>query len=376
MTASQRSQINSSGEVFLGGTNIEIGMSAKGSFGTSGAAPEGFFGTTGNSGIGLSNDHDGFGTGVDSRIDYFLPGSPEERWSIGFEGNKYGGFTQLNGDNTNGISLTNIQTEDLSTPGLLQAGFSGTVSHGDKSLDVSKIHSFEPDQQFFKTDVVLENISSSTINDIVFMRSFDPDNTVYKGGDYTTINTVQKTIDSDGVSLVNAISKPGDSYNNLTGQQANIFYYSDEENSSVYNSGFSNSNPYAYLSGAFTEKGYTTTSDSAIGITFDVGTLDSGETSEFTYYTALTTVEESEDVIGEIEAGSSDLSVTEGSVSEILDLDDKITSTAESYSVTLDGDIEFVSSETLTDVQAQAYLDKLDSSSSFNSRLKKINIDE
>ena len=367
MTASQRSQINSSGEVFLGGTNIEIGMSAKGSFGTSGAAPEGFFGTTGNSGIGLSNDHDGFGTGVDSRIDYFLPGSPEERWSIGFEGNKYGGFTQLNSDDTNGISLTNIQTEDLSTPGLLQAGFSGTVSHGDKSLDVSKIHSFEPDQQFFKTDVVLENTSSSTINDIVFMRSFDPDNTVYKGGDYTTINTVQKTIDSDGVSLVNAISKPGDSYNNLTGQQANIFYYSDEENSSVYNSGFSNSNPYAYLSGAFTEKGYTTTSDSAIGITFDVGTLDSGETSEFTYYTALTTVEESEDVIGEIEAGTSDLSVTEGSVSEILDLDNKITSTAESYSVTLDGDIEFVSSETLTDVQAQAYLDKLDSSSSFNS---------
>ena len=114
-------------------------MSAKGSFGTAGAKPAGFFGTASDNRLGLSNDHDGFGTGIDSRIDYFLPGSPEERWSIGFGGNKYGGFTQLNGDDTRGISLSNTKTEDLSIPGLLQAGFSGTVSGGGRSLDVSKI---------------------------------------------------------------------------------------------------------------------------------------------------------------------------------------------------------------------------------------------
>ena len=301
MTASQRST-SVNGEVFLGGSNIEIGMSSKGSFGTAGAKPAGFFGTASDNRLGLSNDHDGFGTGIDSRIDYFLPGTPEERWSIGFGGNKYGGFSELVGNDTNGISLSNTKTEDLSIPGLLQAGFSGTVSGGGRSLDVSKIHSFEPDQQFFKTDVTLTNIGSNTIDQVAYMRSFDPDNTKYFSGQYQTINKVQNTIDEDGFSLVNAISLPGDRYNNVTGQQANIFYYSDEENSSVYNAGFSNSNPYQYLSGGFTEKGYTTTSDSAIGITFDVGTLNPGESSEFSYYTALTTVEESEDVLGEIEA--------------------------------------------------------------------------
>ena len=341
-------------------------MSAKGSFGTTGAKPAGFFGTANDNRLGLSNDHDGFGTGIDSRIDYFLPGSPEERWSIAFDG-QYGSFSALTGDTNGGISLSDFSTQDLSTAGLLKAGFTGTVTGGGSSIDVNKTHSFEPEQQFFRTDVVLKNTGSGTVDDVVFMRSFDPDNTVYKGGSYTTINTVQNTIGNDGVSLVNAISQPGDNYNSLTGQQANIFFYSDEASSSVYSGGFRNTDPYSFLSGSNTLKGYTQTADRAIGITFNLGSIDAGEETEFSYYTALTTVEESEDVLGEIEAGSSDISVTEGSVSEKIDLDDKISSTADAYSVRLDGDIEYISSENITESQAKAFIDKLDSSRTFDS---------
>jgi hypothetical protein len=32
----------------------------------------------------MSVDLDGFGVGVDLPIDFFIPGTPEERWSIAF----------------------------------------------------------------------------------------------------------------------------------------------------------------------------------------------------------------------------------------------------------------------------------------------------
>jgi len=85
------------GELFLGGDFIELGISSVGSFGTTGSRPIGFYGTAGSGSIGLSNDIDGFGIGQDLRIDFFLPGSPEERWSIGWNGNASGSFSALNG---------------------------------------------------------------------------------------------------------------------------------------------------------------------------------------------------------------------------------------------------------------------------------------
>ena len=88
----------SAGDLFLGGNFIEIGLSQKGSFGTSSNKPAGFFATAGSNRLGLSNDVDGFGNGVDSRIDFFMPGTPEERWSVGYNDTQSGGFSALTGD--------------------------------------------------------------------------------------------------------------------------------------------------------------------------------------------------------------------------------------------------------------------------------------
>jgi len=44
------------------------------------------------------------------------------------------------------------------------------------------------------------------------MRSFDPDNTVYQGGNYTTTNKIEKTFAAgDGAAMVSATSA-SDSY--------------------------------------------------------------------------------------------------------------------------------------------------------------------
>lgn len=72
-----RHATDGSGNVFLGGQFIELGIAPNGGFGPSAARPGGFFGTPGDSGIGMSADHDGFEVGLNLAIDYFLPGNPE-----------------------------------------------------------------------------------------------------------------------------------------------------------------------------------------------------------------------------------------------------------------------------------------------------------
>ncbi|MBS99327.1 MAG: hypothetical protein CMI01_11705 [Oceanospirillaceae bacterium] len=263
------------GEVFLGGNYIELGINAVGSFGTINSAPANFFGTGGSSRIGMSNDADGFDNGLDLRIDYFLPGTPEERWAIGFNGNVTGSYSALTG--SDGVSLTQTSLTNNSSGDVLSATFSGVVG---STLRVEQTYIFQEDDKFFKTTVRLTNITDSELTDVRYMRSFDPDNTQYAGGSYTTINEVENTYATDGNTLVSATSL-ADAYSAATGSPAKVFLFSDAPNTYGANFGFTNTNPYGAPEQA---KGYTTTSDSAIAIVHKGGTLDAGDTLTFEYY--------------------------------------------------------------------------------------------
>jgi len=282
-------------EVFLGGNYIELGISAVGSFGTSGSKPAGFFGTGRDSRVGMSNDADGFGTGTDLRIDYFLPGSPEERWAIGYNGSQYGGYSNLSGKS--GVALTGNSVTNNSSGDTLSATFTATAG---STLDVQQVHTFKANDKFFKTTVTLTNTTGSTLTDVRFMRSFDPDNTVYMGGSYSTVNKVENThAAGDGKAVVSATSQ-SDSYSSTAGSTAKILFFSSDPRAYVANFGFSNSNPYAAPEQA---KGYTSTSDSGIAIIFKGGTLAAGESVTFEYYTSLDTADVST-TIAAIEAAS------------------------------------------------------------------------
>jgi hypothetical protein len=140
------------------------------------------------------------------------------------------------------------------------------------------------------------------------MRSFDPDNTVFQGGSYSTINTVRGQVPTDGIAAVSATSFAGDHYNVLTGQQATVLYLSTDPNAVVYTAGFRNSNPYDFAA-SNQQSGYSKTADQAIGIVLDAGTLASGESKTFTYYTALSTNSSVTAIMRDINTPS----VTEGS---------------------------------------------------------------
>ncbi len=283
-----------SGDVFLGGDYIELGISQYGSFGTAQNKPAGFFGTAARNTVGMSSDLDGFDTGTDWRIDFFMPGSPEERWSVGY---KIGGSPTV-AANARAAGVTGIAdttTTNESEGNLLKATSVGTLN---SNLRISQTFSFNSGDKFFKTVVLLENISADTTLDSVrFMRSFDPDNTVDKGGSYTTHNSIVYThLAGDGKAVVQADTSNNNSDPVYTGTggasggtRAPIFFYSSDERARVnYHSGLNPGDVYTpNVYNTVNVKGASQNQDGAISIAFDVGTLTPGQTATVTYYTSL-----------------------------------------------------------------------------------------
>ncbi|MDJ0734349.1 MAG: DUF4347 domain-containing protein [Nostocaceae cyanobacterium] len=263
------------GEVFLGGNFIELGLSELGDFGTSAAAPAGFFGTDARSNIGMSVDRDGFDIGVDERVDVFLPGSPVENWTVGYSDSDIN-FTGTN-YNVGGINDIPNSVVNTSSGDTLSATSNGTF---EDALQIVQEYSFDVDDTFFRNIVTLTNVSSETLGDVRYMRSFDPDQAIDAGGVFTTINTILNTFEAgDDIAVVEATDVDGENP---------VFLISRDERARVSNFGFSNFDPYDPLAyDAARLKGFTETSDSAITITFDVGDLAPGESTTFTYFTSL-----------------------------------------------------------------------------------------
>jgi hypothetical protein len=292
------------GEVFLGGNYIEIGIHSVGSFGTSADKPAGFYGTSGSAKIGLSSDNDGFGSGYDLRIDYFLPGTPEERWVVGYNGNVTASNAGLRG--VSGIPITSALV-NTSAGNTLSAELTGTLNN---ALRIRQQISFRMNDKYFANRVTLTNISGSAITSVRYMRSFDPDNTVFKGGSYTTRNEVTKTIADDGQAVVVAKTTAAVS---LAGEPAAwypVLFFTKYAGAVASTFGFANDNPYAasaYSSPA--AKNTPIDGDQAITLDVDVGTLAPGASASFTYYTSLDS-RDPNDIISEIEAVASKPTVT------------------------------------------------------------------
>ncbi|CAG9621132.1 immunoglobulin-like domain-containing protein [Sutcliffiella rhizosphaerae] len=281
-------------ELFLGGSFIELGISNWGDFGTLGSKPANFRGTLGgeimphqgSDRIGMSADHDGFCNGRDLPVDYYLPGTPEERFVVGY---KAGSVTE---SNTNSAQMgdknmsTTVANESNTSSGLLKAR---TVSVWDSKMEITQVISFNVNDKFYRNDVTIKNISSSEWDGARYMRSFDPDNSQFRGGSFDTANTVTHTIAEDRKAVVKA-----ETYSNSDplyvafGSRIPIFYYSNDTAAKASIFGFSNRNPYkasAYDNPRL--KGQTVYDDIAITMTWDSGKLAAGDSKTFTYYTSL-----------------------------------------------------------------------------------------
>lgn len=305
-----------SNNVFLGGDYIEIGLSERGSWGTTQDAPADFRGRASSRRIGLVSDVDGFcataSDNVDKPIDYFMPGTPEERWGVGFKisgVSHYGSYSRLNSDRSSaGVTATHTVSNESSGNNLAAKVISTISLDGTQVLTVTATHSFEKTQAYFKTEVVITNLYGSTLTDVRYHRSFDPDNAKDQTGDYDTRQTIVSRFSSSGENAVEAKLQDSD-ITALSGAgkilkllldgspsistNLPIVFYTRDTDSAVYFGGFANENPFLPYSSTdpFASPqalNSTVEADAAIGIILRATSLSSGSNSrKLSYITSL-----------------------------------------------------------------------------------------
>ncbi len=271
-------------DVFLGGNYIEVGINRSGSFGSLSNKPGGFYGTTVRNTVGMSVDFDGFGTATDYRMDYFMPGSPFEAWAAGYKisGAATQGYNALqsSAEQITGTTVTNTSSGDT-----LSARVVGTLN---SNLKITQNISFGVNDKFFKNVVTLENVGASTLDNVRYMRVFDPDNTRDQGGNFATFNKILYTYGTDGKTAVmsDTSNNASDPIYLALGTRSPILYYSSDSHARVNNSApvdvYASSN---YDSAP--AKNNSNSGDTLISITFDVGTLAPAASQSVTFYTSL-----------------------------------------------------------------------------------------
>ncbi|MBF0105567.1 MAG: hypothetical protein HQM16_09610 [Deltaproteobacteria bacterium] len=295
---------DTTGDVFLGGDYIEVGISKYGSFGTTTgqAKPAGFYGTATYNYIGMSTNAAGFGVAPDYRIDYFIPGSPEERWVVGY---KISGTptTASNAFLMNTTGITDNTVTNDSTGTTLKATSIGTLN---SKLKITQVIQFEASYKFFYVTVTLQNIGTTdSLDNVRYMRSFDPDNTVLQSGSYTTHNEILYThAAGDGKAVVsaNTANNASDPIYLATASRSPIVFYSSDTRAKVSTFGFANTDPYTTLAyDTAKAKGTVEDGDQAITLTVDVGTLAPGESDSFVYFSSLDN-RDFNDILAEIQA--------------------------------------------------------------------------
>lgn len=180
----------SGNDLFIGGNYIELGLRSTGVFGTTSSAP-----TSGNvvfhprrgvsaysGSIGLRSNgnkvwSEGLATGNDATVDFFLPGTIDEGWIMGWsttngQAATYQGRSQAYGGRSdyNLTSVNNIVNE--SNGDTLKAS-TRVVVNG--SVQMNQVISFGVNDKFFQTSITLTNTSTNTLYDLSYIRAFDPD---------------------------------------------------------------------------------------------------------------------------------------------------------------------------------------------------------
>ena len=300
-----RSATNESGDVFLGGNYIEVGISKGGSFGTTNSAPSEFHAHT-TSSVGLIADGDGWDAGNPPTTgDFFLPGTQEERIVLSY---KIDGVVKnhVQADRMKVSWVSPIQpltVADASEPdkNLLKAVVTGITSD---NVKLELIYSFDVNDKYYNTEVKVTNLGDKPITDVRFTRTFDPDQDADKHGVYATYNKIVSSPDSskeggaDNYAMV--VARGGDTLDGF------FFVSFDNRARGARGHGFNISS--AYEEGLWIESTpglptYSTTEDlainppgelngykeedRAIAITTKLGDLDKNVTGETNYYSSL-----------------------------------------------------------------------------------------
>ncbi|MBA3827984.1 MAG: gliding motility-associated C-terminal domain-containing protein [Taibaiella sp.] len=217
---------------FLQGSYIEVGINTNGAFGSSVSAPPGYhpkggspvfnscypsLGTfvPGGTNLGFVADpaKDGWTVGSPPYFgDYFLPGSPQEGWSLQVDNYRV--------DAWNGAILPPSPFQYTSAAHV-QPGYGNMVYtiRGKRkvaiwegifdSLQITQTTVMDTTTVFFTVYVAIHNLSATTKHNLYYLRTVDPDNDQPEpSGDFTTHNTIDYQLpNARGATLVSALGR-------------------------------------------------------------------------------------------------------------------------------------------------------------------------
>jgi len=302
-----------SGNVFLQGSYVEVGVANNGSFGSTVDAPSGYHAHAGGGQIvynpatgvygflsnilGFVSDpqKDGWTVGTPAYMgDYFMPGSPQEGWKIqigtGAEGIAYYPNLQSSGATgyTGGGGLSGANVSHATIGSGVQGVWEGTMGN----LAIRQTTTVPSDKAYFIIKITLKNNGTTAIPDVYYTRTVDPDNDEsWPGGSFSTTNTIVYQLPNpNGNTLVSAVgtSSTGSPYLGLGTKDCRAKCWiltgglsPSSTSQQLYNQ--TGSDIFSYTQGA------TYTNDVGIGLTFHVEDLAPGDSTSFSYAYILTT---------------------------------------------------------------------------------------
>jgi hypothetical protein len=311
---------------FLQGNYVEVGIGGNGHFGSTGSAPDGYHprdsdggegpgdrSSSGRLGFISDRDRDGWGTGYDDG-DFFIPGTPFE--GFGLEVGQSWLFNDHETTDIPGTTGSVIENDN----GNSHVWTSVDLSNG---LKLTQTSSVPISGQRLDVTVTLENTSNTDVDDIYYSRQVDPDNSVDSGCGFQTDNTIVAQGDSsDGVSLVSATTNDScrsdyeESRDPSSGSYLGLISTDSRSRVGLENFGFFAKPASAFYQGGnfcardssdeededcnsvTIEPGSFVSDDSGIGISFDVGTILSGDTTTLTFSYILSP-EQAQEIIDE-----------------------------------------------------------------------------
>jgi gliding motility-associated-like protein len=291
------------GNLFLQGKYLEIGAQPNASLGSGIAALPGYHPRTGGAVFlcGGSSPNllasvydfglDGWTVGTPNYMgDYTLPGSPWEGWGIEVNGTREWAYsTNCNLSGGLGVAIGSF-TSYTNTGGQAKGTWTGTFLSG--QLQIEKEYRIDTLSSAFVVTVKLKNAGATPLNNVYYMRSCDPDQSVPWGGSFTTANTIRFQNDFYHRVMVSATATGGAS---STGTPPAAIALGTKDNRAkclIYNSWpLPTGTSYAAMwAGTVTTLGTTyytvnsgTSSDIAIGLVFNLCNILPNDSTVFSY---------------------------------------------------------------------------------------------
>ena len=282
---------------FLRGRSVEIGIAPNGAYGGTVLPPAGYHAngsyslydpgsgvTTFGALLGFVADpaQDGWTVGTPPMYgDYFVPGTPQEGWSIqvnGVQSDAWLQNLQFTGSGYTG-SLSGT-TLSFNSSGNIRTGvWRGQTTN---PLQITQTTRLDTTKLYFTVNVKIVNNGAAPANNVYYMRTLDPDNEEQQTGSFTTINNI-------AYQLPNAQNKVMVTATGTTYSASFLGLGTKDCRAKCFIIDFGLS-PFYSLDALYNQAttyyyapGYTSTSDQGVGLVYNLGNIAAGDSVDLTY---------------------------------------------------------------------------------------------